>query len=97
MLYLHIPPFGHQVAPLRSASPYFSIGHFSAEKTQLTDMLENFLFPQKKMTSQVPEFSNKMAHRRISQDMLWKFLVEHFVEHVLAGVIPFCGHRGAVI
>jgi hypothetical protein len=37
-----------------------------------------------------------MAHRRISQDMLWKFLVQHFLEDGLAGVVKFCGHLGAM-
>jgi hypothetical protein len=35
--------------------------------------------------------ASKMAHRRISQDMLLCFVAQDFLEDGLAGVVKFCG------
>jgi hypothetical protein len=38
----------------------------------------------------------KMAQCRMPWVTLWKFLVQHFLEHGLAGVVQNCGHLGAL-
>jgi hypothetical protein len=38
-----------------------------------------------------------MAQGRISQDMLWKFLVQHFLEDGLPEMVYFCGRLGLLV
>jgi hypothetical protein len=38
-----------------------------------------------------------MAHRRISQDILWKFLVQNILKDEMEGVVEFYGHLGVLI
>jgi hypothetical protein len=52
-------------------------------------------FPPLKTVSRAT--TTKMAHRRISQDMLLYFVAQRFLEDGLAGVYKFCCDLGILI